>query len=142
MVGGLVEGDGDVGPHFRWVSATEELAELINVPFTFSAHCRSGIVGDLCRCWRCRGEKEPTKDESAAARDAQLVDRGKTWRLHIGAALSRQIAALVLPTRGAQPEAAAMKAYRTARYMAARRCKAERGRACRACAAVIAAFMK
>jgi hypothetical protein len=44
------------------------------IRITFSRYCRSGFVGGLCRCWRCRGESEPAGDESAERRDAELID--------------------------------------------------------------------
>jgi len=63
--------------------AITELADALDgagLTVSMSAHCRSGIVGrDVCRCWRCRGEKGPTADESAAERDAKLIDAGKAW---------------------------------------------------------------
>lgn len=59
-----------------------ELCDLLaeaGATVTFSAHCRSGVIGKLCRCWRCRGESGPTADESAAARDAKIADLGAKY---------------------------------------------------------------
>lgn len=56
-----------------------DLLEEVGAVVTFSAHCRSGVIGDLCRCWRCRGEDGPTADESAAERDAAIADRSARY---------------------------------------------------------------
>lgn len=54
------------------------LLEEAEVHATLSMYCRSGLIGDLCRCWRCRGERGPSEDEVAAERDAALADRAWT----------------------------------------------------------------
>lgn len=46
---------------------------LKKLRFTFSRYCRSGIVGDLCRCWRCRGVT-PKRSSIKEKREAELID--------------------------------------------------------------------
>lgn len=49
-----------------------------DVEVTFSMHCASGLIGDMCQCHRCRrGRGEPVTDETEAqaAREARLADR-------------------------------------------------------------------
>lgn len=49
---------------------------LKNVRITFSRYCRSGIVGKLCGCWRCRGVSQSRRRFSMREkREAELVDR-------------------------------------------------------------------
>lgn len=55
---------------------------------TFSQHCRSGLIGDMCRCWRCRGLDKALGRELGSARDAKLADRAfkagfqlRNWRI-------------------------------------------------------------
>ncbi len=67
---------------------------------SFSQYCRSGIVGDLCHCWRCRGEKGPTDDEADAARDAKMIDEAKLWGVTVGRhAVALEIDDEARPTR-------------------------------------------
>lgn len=58
------------------------LTQILDVPFTFSIHCRSGFVPNLierCECFRCRKERgEPRNDELAAAIAAEADRR---WAL-------------------------------------------------------------
>jgi hypothetical protein len=61
------------------IAELDALLNLLNALGTFSQHCRSGVVGDLCRCWRCRGEQKPTSDEAKAERDALLIDKARDW---------------------------------------------------------------
>ena len=47
---------------------------------TFSRWCRSGIIGNRCRCWRCRGYDGPAEGaDKQAKRDAWLIDSGREW---------------------------------------------------------------
>lgn len=60
--------------------AMRQLEALLDVPFTFSLHCRSGVL-PRCECWRCRGERgEPVTDETnrLAAEQAAQADRKPT----------------------------------------------------------------
>lgn len=68
-----------------------ELDELVTAGMrvTFSAYCRSGWIGDRCRCWRCRGEPGPAADESAAARDAAIMDRAYERGVEMGRVCER-----------------------------------------------------
>lgn len=48
---------------------------LSKLRFTFSRYCRSGIVGDLCGCWRCRGvSKSRMRFAIKEKREADLID--------------------------------------------------------------------
>jgi hypothetical protein len=60
-------------------SATELLCDLLDeagARVTFSKNCRSGFVGDLCGCWRCR-KVAPADEDPATAREAALIDRAE-----------------------------------------------------------------
>lgn len=63
-------------------------AILDNLPVTFSAHCRSGLLPPgTCQCWRCKGERgEVVTQESRAeaARTAARVDAEFAARQHKG----------------------------------------------------------
>ena len=44
----------------------EELEKALNVPFTFSKNCASGLL-ERCECWRCRHQRsEPVTEETEA----------------------------------------------------------------------------
>ena len=58
--------------HFR------ELCELLSAAgpaVSFSKDCVSGLVGDMCRCWRCLSV-EPDEQEPGWERVASLVTKG------------------------------------------------------------------
>ena len=62
--------------HVR-LSASGQLMKLLaeaDVRVSFSKWCRSGIVGDKCICWRCRGLDGPTGDEWKAQQAARKID--------------------------------------------------------------------
>ena len=62
-------------------SLLDELCDILDeagVTVTFSQYCRTGLVGDLCRCWRCRKLPKPdqgTPEAEAEKREAELIDR-------------------------------------------------------------------
>lgn len=65
-----------------------DLAALIDeagLTMTFSANCRTGLVGGLCRCWRCAGV-DPDDEDPVAARDAEAADRAYKAGIGIGMA--------------------------------------------------------
>lgn len=71
---------------------------------TLSVCCRSGVVGDLCRCWRCRGESGPVVEGPDILREVEMVDRA----IQFGRAQQRQIhaAAAAVPDAGREIHAA------------------------------------
>jgi hypothetical protein len=49
----------------------DELEKILDVPFTFSANCRSGLLA-RCECRRCRKTRgEPVTEETEALAKAQ-----------------------------------------------------------------------
>ena len=63
-----------------------ELCRLIDeagLTVTFSANCRSGLIGDLCRCWRCSWDP-PDQEHPEAHRDALAADRAYGAGLGLG----------------------------------------------------------
>lgn len=84
------------------MSAIEDLLVLLaeaGVDVSLSVYCRSGIIGDLCRCWRCRGERGPTSDETRAERDAEIVARAMRFQQGLDAWLDTSRGS----TRGSAP---------------------------------------
>lgn len=60
---------------------SKELEKALNVPFTFSQWCRSGLANYLpsgkCNCWRClaeRGEEATEETNALAEREAKVAD--------------------------------------------------------------------
>lgn len=56
----------------------DDLEKILDVPFTFSIHCRSGYLGDKCNCWRCRQKRnEEVTDETnaLAKKEAKEIDK-------------------------------------------------------------------
>ena len=52
---------------------------------TFSRHCRSGLIGDMCRCWRCRGLGKPQfAEDPIVEREARLADRAFNAGFQLG----------------------------------------------------------
>jgi hypothetical protein len=54
----------------------KDFEELLDVPFTFSKNCRSGLLAK-CECWRCkqsRGEEVTADSESLAEIQAKQAD--------------------------------------------------------------------
>lgn len=73
------------------LDAMAEFFRVLNVPFTFSINCRSGVL-PACGCWRCRGERgEPSSEETeeAARREAERVDRERVEEVGLGAGPGR-----------------------------------------------------
>lgn len=60
--------------------AAKSLDEIFNVPFTFSANCRKGVLPDMeagrqCQCRRCRQERgEPVTEESERIAKEQAME--------------------------------------------------------------------
>ncbi len=65
------------------------LCELLSeVKVTFSKNCVSGLIGDMCRCWRCRGV-EFDEQEPGWARVASLVSKGYQAEFSLELRISR-----------------------------------------------------
>jgi len=54
----------------------EEFLRSLNVEFSFSSNCISGLVEEgKCNCWRCRkARKEPVSDETNAQAAREAVE--------------------------------------------------------------------
>jgi len=53
-----------------------DLEKIFDVPFTFSANCRSGLL-ERCECWRCRksrNEEVTEETEKNAKIQASIAD--------------------------------------------------------------------
>lgn len=59
------------------IAQLSELIEAAGGKISFSANCRSGIVGDRCRCWRCMKvrpeDEDPSWSEAATEIDRRRV---------------------------------------------------------------------
>lgn len=67
-----------------WVRDLDQLIDEIGAQITFSAHCRSGIVGDdRCGCWRCQGGS-PATESKGWQETAELIDRAVGVGVRLG----------------------------------------------------------
>lgn len=57
----------------------DELNRLLDVPFTFSRWCVSGLTptyAPRCECWRCREERGESRDEVLAEKVSREARKG------------------------------------------------------------------
>lgn len=65
-----------------------ELLPKVGAVVSFSKDCRSGLVGDMCRCWRCRAV-EPDEQEPGWERVAYLVSLGFQAEFNLNLRIAR-----------------------------------------------------
>ena len=70
---------------------TRKLCELLSkagAVVSFSKDCVSGLVGGMCRCWRCRAVA-PDEQEPGWERVARLVSKGHEAELFLEIRIAR-----------------------------------------------------